>query len=85
MPPKSGWAHCASCHESFTSDTAFDEHRVGAFGVDRRCLTPDEMSDSGILRDRRGYWMSSRGSDPETLRNYWAERERASQEERGDL
>lgn len=31
------------CHEHFGSDTAFTRHRTGVFGVDRRCLTVEEM------------------------------------------
>ena len=37
-------AHCASCHETFNSDYAAEQHRTGSFGPggDRHCLTPVE-------------------------------------------
>ena len=40
--PRSG-GHCMTCHLSFATDKAFDKHRTGAYGVDRRCLTTEEM------------------------------------------
>lgn len=35
-------AHCAAsgCHRTFSCDSAADKHRVGKFGVDRRCVDP---------------------------------------------
>ena len=37
-----GRAHCPAdgCHRTFSCDSAADKHRVGAFGVDRRCVDP---------------------------------------------
>lgn len=71
-------AHCAACHESFSTVTNFDDHRV--FDVDadwntRRCLTPAEMDDlhskTGRKRfDRSGraggyqVWISAGGGNP---------------------
>lgn len=45
------------CHKSFYSDSASDKHRVGAYGVDRRCLTTDEMLDKGMSLNRYGTWI----------------------------
>lgn len=33
-------AHCGACHETFSSESAANRHRVGNFGVDRRCVDP---------------------------------------------
>lgn len=33
---------CSSCHKNFGTTEAADSHRVGDFGVDRRCITPDQ-------------------------------------------
>lgn len=33
-------AHCAACHLTFASDSAAEKHRVGKFGIDRRCVDP---------------------------------------------
>ena len=58
---------CRMCGEAFNSTTAFDKHRVGEFGVDRRCRTAVEMREIGmVLRDngarqgsRQGFWVGS--------------------------
>jgi len=34
---------CPSCGLYFNSDAAFDKHRTGKHGVDRRCMTIPEM------------------------------------------
>lgn len=36
-------AHCPSCCETFSRDSAADKHRVGQFGVDRRCADPSSV------------------------------------------
>lgn len=51
--------HCATCHEFFNSDASFDMHRIGEFGVDRRCMTTDEMSGAGMALNKDGYWVTS--------------------------
>ena len=57
--------HCSApgCHETFTGTTSGDMHRVGEHHTSvgpnrRRCLTPAEMIDLGMGRNRFGYWMS---------------------------
>ena len=42
-PYGDGGGHCASCCESFASDTAFDGHRYGDYDDQRYCLTAEEM------------------------------------------
>ena len=34
--------YCDSCHVNFLTTEAGDKHRVGKFGVDRRCISPKE-------------------------------------------
>lgn len=46
---------CPTCGDYFTSARAFDRHRVGQFGNDRRCLTADEMDAAGFTRNDRGF------------------------------
>ncbi len=48
---------CPACGELFRSNAAFDKHRVGKFGVNRRCATASEMEASGMVR--RGLWWVS--------------------------
>ena len=46
---------CPTCGDYFTSTRAFNRHRVGQFGNDRRCLTADEMDAAGFERNARGF------------------------------
>lgn len=43
----------------FNSVTAFDKHRTGEYGVDRRCMTVDEMTANGMSVNEAGYWIGS--------------------------
>ena len=40
-----GRAHCPAdgCHRTFSCDSAADKHRIGKFGIDRRCVDPAEV------------------------------------------
>lgn len=49
---------CQSCKQYFNSNKAFDKHRRGEFGVNRRCLTPDEMKAKGMLINHAGFWIT---------------------------
>lgn len=50
---------CGGCREYFNSSFAFDKHRTGEFGKDRRCLTADEMRVKGMSKNAAGFWISS--------------------------
>jgi hypothetical protein len=50
---------CRGCGEYFNSTFAFDKHRTGEFGKDRRCLTAEEMRAKGMDKNARGFWISS--------------------------
>jgi hypothetical protein len=34
---------CPVCFENFNSTEAGDVHRIGEFGIDRRCANPNEV------------------------------------------
>lgn len=53
---------CAKCGEFFNRVSTFDKHRVGEFGVDRRCLTVDEMRAKGWQKNAAGFWVTSVGT-----------------------
>jgi hypothetical protein len=53
---------CPGCGEYFNSTFAFDRHRVGEFGVNRRCLNRAEMLDKGMDSNPAGFWVSERMS-----------------------
>ncbi|WP_424949181.1 hypothetical protein [Comamonas terrigena] len=49
---------CPTCHLYFNSTTAFEAHRTGTYGVDRRCLTIPEMEAKGMVISKEGFWMT---------------------------
>ena len=51
---------CPSCDEYFNSTFAFDKHRVGKTGINRRCMTTDEMLDKGMEKSSTGFWVSAK-------------------------
>jgi hypothetical protein len=50
---------CQGCKEYFNSTFAFDKHRTGDFGKDRRCMTAEEMQARGMVKNAAGFWVSS--------------------------
>ena len=51
---------CQGCNEYFNSTTAFEKHRIGKFGLDRRCMTPAEMTALGMLVNSAGFWITEK-------------------------
>lgn len=49
---------CQGCKQYFNSNKAFDKHRTGKHGVNRRCLTPEEMTAKGMLVNKDGFWIT---------------------------
>jgi len=50
---------CPTCGLYFNSSVAFDRHRTGDFGKDRRCMTLDEMKARGMAVNASGYWVTA--------------------------
>jgi len=50
---------CTGCSEGFNSTRSFEKHRVGQFGVDRRCLAPREMLQRGMAKNSAGFWVGN--------------------------
>lgn len=50
---------CSGCGLLFNSSRAFDKHRTGDHGKDRRCMTPDEMTAKGMVLGKDGFWRGS--------------------------
>lgn len=50
---------CPGCHQYFNSNAAFDKHRTGTFGVDRRCKTEEEMLAAGMAVNSKGFWVTA--------------------------
>jgi hypothetical protein len=51
---------CQGCKQYFNSTGAFEKHRYGKFGVDRRCLTEEEMLAKGMSLNAAGFWIGSK-------------------------
>jgi len=49
---------CPTCDELFNSIRAFEAHRVGQIGVDRRCLGVEGMLAKGMAKNAAGFWVS---------------------------
>lgn len=50
---------CSGCGALFNSTAAFEKHRHGDFGVDRRCMTPEEMRAKKMEVNAAGYWVTA--------------------------
>ena len=48
---------CRTCGKVFKSAAGFDKHRTGTHGVDRRCMTEEEMYAAGMARSG-GLWVT---------------------------
>jgi hypothetical protein len=55
---------CQSCKEYFNSNTAFDKHRTGDHGRNRRCRTPEEMIALGMSKNNAGFWITEKYDGP---------------------
>ncbi|MDR5757890.1 hypothetical protein [Caballeronia sp. LZ035] len=64
---------CAGCGLLFNSTRAFDKHRAGSYGTGdglpaaRRCLSREEMEQSGMALNAQGFWVTER--QPEAYLN----------------
>lgn len=47
---------CRGCGQYFNSNTGFEAHRRGKYGVDRRCKTPEEIAAAGYRLNKDGFW-----------------------------
>ena len=65
IPLKGDRNQCQSCKEYFNSTGAFEGHRTGKHGVDRRCRTVNEMIERGYSKNKLGFWIASKM--PESL------------------
>ena len=60
---------CRACDTYFRGESNFDKHRVGDFGVDRRCADP---ADVGLAyRDDKGYWAGQPMTDEQKRKAGW--------------
>lgn len=50
---------CAGCGELFKSTAAFDKHRTGDFGIDRRCMNTEQMLAKKMAKNAHGFWVTA--------------------------
>lgn len=50
---------CRGCLAYFNSTSAFDKHRTGEIGRDRRCLDEEGMRAKGMVLGTDGFWRGS--------------------------
>ena len=50
---------CPSCARHFNSSRAFEKHRAGDHGVNRRCLDEAEMLARDMVLGGDGFWRGS--------------------------
>ena len=51
---------CQSCKQYFNSNGAFEKHRTGKHGVNRRCCTTEEMLAKGMSINGYGFWIAEK-------------------------
>ncbi len=55
--------YCGSCHINFLTTEAGDKHRVGKFGLDRRCISPKEAKLIPLVNKYGSIIWKRRGED----------------------
>jgi len=59
IPLRKDRNECPSCGLLFRSSYAFDKHRTGRYGIDRRCKSIEAMLASGMEEGSGGFWISA--------------------------
>ena len=60
---------CGTCKQRFNSNKPFIWHRIGKFGVDRRCMTTEEMLAAGMSLNKDGFWITEKM--PQQLKEHY--------------
>jgi hypothetical protein len=60
---------CGVCNEYFNSSGAFEKHRTGKHGVNRRCMSREEMLAAGMSVNDKGFWVGMKW--PDRLRKHY--------------
>jgi len=77
FPGGSTAGHCSGCCETFIGLAAFEAHRVGEHGKDRRCETQPYETTDEKGKTRYGHWEDTDG--------YWHYGRRLTEEEKAEL
>lgn len=68
---------CSACGQLFRAVTTHTLHRIGKFGIDRRCMTVDEMLASDMKLNSRRQWVNDDDSALNRLAEHFADDEPA--------
>ena len=67
--------HCVVCHQSFSTDRNFEDHRTGDYEVGRRCYSPTELSALTLLPSGRLRFKASAQKNGRVVWVSWSEGE----------
>lgn len=62
---------CGGCNKYFTGMGLFDVHRIGTHGVNRRCMTTEEMIAAGMDKERCQIRVYHEGSPSQEEHEVW--------------
>ena len=60
---------CRACDTYFRGESNFDKHRIGEFGVNRRCADPADVKLT--YRPDKGYWAGPLMTDEQKRKAGW--------------
>ena len=58
---------CPACSEFFNSTHAFEKHKTGKIGINRRCQTVSEMEIKGMSKNDAGFWITKKSEWHESI------------------
>ena len=67
--------HCIVCHQSFSTDRNFEDHRIGDYEVGRRCHTPAELAELTMQPSGRLRFKASKQKNGRVVWVSWSEGE----------
>ena len=63
-------AHCPACCRTFSTDSAADKHRIGKFGIDRRCVDPATVGLDAVDKPYGTLWQHPGPEEGRDTRRY---------------
>ncbi len=73
---------CGGCGQYFNSNAAFERHRTGDYGINRRCLNDDEMLAKKMEKNAAQFWTTGLMNQAEKDRVYAIRKQAKTVQER---
>ena len=70
---------CRACDTYFRGERNFDKHRIGEYGIDRRCADPADVELT--YRPDKGYWAGPPMTDEQKRKAGWLNDENTTDEQ----